>query len=575
MTLIKKQSELGHQTYQISNGFFSASSAVQMKLNVETRSRIERIKNILWLRNFIRKQNIHIIHTHSRAAAKLGFWATLGSRTALISTVHGVQHSSFSKKLLNQYGQFIIAVCENIKNHLVQDFSYATQKIHVIPNPISEKKYSFSAQTRNYPAQKIAIIGRTTGPKKNRTEQVCRCLLSLKQDVSIHLIGGHVDDLNLDTELKKKITQEHASELNSSVYSRFDLIIGSGRVAFESLISGTPTIAFGEASYEGLIQIDNFSAAAASNFGDISPGRLEPELDRERFIKDLHTPVQNIDQLAALATNHFASEKIFPRIMRLYESAYFLKNYHKWIPVLMYHKIPDQALQTQHKIYVTAKNFRKHLKFFKSRGFQTLTFSELEKFRKAEKSFSEFPKKPLILTFDDGYVDNLQNASPLLKEFGFKAQIFLLADAGLDSNKWDLDGREPQHAIVSQQDRQKWLQSNFEISSHGFSHQKITEFTPNEAKTELLQSKISLEKEFNIKVNTYAFTYGITTPEAAELALQAGYSYAVNTDTGGFLLEEAPYAIFRVNIFPDENFWSLFKKTSSWYRRYYFNKRGH
>ncbi len=97
--------------------------------------------------------------------------------------------------------------------------------------------------------------------------------------------------------------------------------------------------------------------------------------------------------------------------------------------------------------------------------------------------------------------------------------------------------------------------------------------TDEEAFHELQASKESLEKEFGLPVNTYAFTYGITSPKAAQLAFTAGYDYAVNTDTGGLVLEESPYQIFRVNIFPEESSLSLWKKTSSWYRKYYFRKR--
>jgi hypothetical protein len=65
----------------------------------------------------------------------------------------------------------------------------------------------------------------------------------------------------------------------------------------------------------------------------------------------------------------------------------------------------------------------------------------------------------------------------------------------------------------------------------------------------------------------------VTRPEGAEMVQRAGYEYALNTDTGGMLMEEDPYSIFRVNIFPNETTSSLSKKTSKWYRRYYKFKR--
>src|SRR3989338_744875 len=86
-TLTGQQIKLEHQVYQISNDFYFPSNAIKFKFEVETKSKFNFIKNILWLRNFIRKQNIHVVHTHSRAAAKLAYWALLFSNTAQVSTV--------------------------------------------------------------------------------------------------------------------------------------------------------------------------------------------------------------------------------------------------------------------------------------------------------------------------------------------------------------------------------------------------------------------------------------------------------------------------------------------------------
>ena len=273
------------------------------------------------------------------------------------------------------------------------------------------------------------------------------------------------------------------------------------------------------------------------------------------------------------AVAEFSMPLIAAKVRRVYQSALFLKKYPHAIPVLMYHKIPNEEINSQHKIFVLKEDFEKHLQFFQKNGFETLTFSQLEKFKKEELDFSTFPKKPLILTFDDGYRDNLENASPLLKKYGFSAQIFLLANSEIGNNSWDASGQEPSHEILSGPDRQAWKQSAFEIGSHGFSHEKITQMSLEKALAELKDSKESLEKEFKIKVNVFAFTYGDTNRKMAALAEAAGYEYAVNTDTGGFLIEEAPYEIFRVNIFPHESTATLRKKTARWYRRYYFWKR--
>ncbi len=586
-SLAQAQLDTGHQVYQISNGFFCPTPAICKTLAVETKSKLTFYKNVLWLRDFIQKNNIQIIHTHSRAAAKLAYWARAGLNIAMVSTVHGQQHSSFSKKLFNQYGDFMIAVCENLGKHLTDDFGYDQNRIKVLRNAISEKKFQFQYDTQTHnksAARKIAIIGRTTGPKRNRTEQVIRSLVASADDYEITLIGGKISDLQLIENEKKKVIELCIPALTSEAYAAFDLVIGAGRVCMEALISGVPTIAFGEARYEGLVTLESLPRALTSNFGDIDLTSPGPSLNEAQFKKDLVTviPATELKSLSDLASKEFSLIELNRKVQRLYESAFFLRNYAKWIPTLMYHKIPATEIQTQHRIFVTKKNFAMHLKFFRFVGFKTITFSELAQFRRGEKDFSLFPRKPLILTFDDGYRDNLENASPLLKYYGFRSQLFLLANTAIKNNQWDMTPEsaespgahtEPAHEIISGQERKLWLDSAFEIGSHGFSHKKITEMSDEEALVELKDSKTSLEKEFGIHINTYAFTYGITSAKAAQLAELAGYDYAVNTDTGGILLEESPYRIFRVNIFPEESILSLWKKTSSWYRKYYFNKR--
>ena len=571
VTLAHHQIDSGHEVYQLSNEFFFPTRAVRIRTEVETKSKFTFFKNILWLRNFIRKQNIQVVHTHSRAAAKMAYWALLFSGTAQVSTVHGVQHISFSKKLHNQYGEFIFAVCENIKTHLIRDFSYADRRIKVIPNPVNPGDFYFVPREIRS-TRKIAIVGRTTGPKRERTKLVVQALQN--ENYEITLIGGALADLQLSPASPTSIKELNISGLNSDIYAGFDLIIGAGRVCMEALITGVPVIAFGEAKYLGRITPENFFVALASNFGDIQPGTSNPQLNTAQLLADLNFDTVDATRLSQLAAQHFSLLPIAAKIQRLYESAYFLKNYSKWIPVLMYHKVPDKPITSEHKIFVTKENFEKHLHFYKKRGLETLTFADLQQFRTGKKSFSSFPKKPLLLTFDDGYKDNLDNAAPLLKKYNFTAQVFLLADPKIASNQWDIHSTEPSHEIVSGPARQQWKETPFAIGSHGFAHKKITALDETSAQNELLDSKKILENEFNMPVNVFAFTYGVTTPVAAALAQAAGYDYAVNTDTGGLLLEEEPYSIFRVSVFPNENLWSLFKKTSKWYRKYYRFKRG-
>jgi peptidoglycan/xylan/chitin deacetylase (PgdA/CDA1 family) len=604
VNLIQNQVKQNHLVWQASNAFFIKSLAVQVKLRVESKTTLDFFKSVLELRTFLKQNRIQVVHCHSRAAAKLCFYARLGlkisdacggnEKVAQVSTIHGRQHSSISKKLFSQYGEFLIAVCENVKFQLTAEFNYAPNRIKLIrnsvetsqftkPNPEQKPNESLHRDLRVAGDVRIAVIGRCTGPKKDRTEiflnAVHDVLLMHKINFDLTVVGDN--SANLKTSATYK-TIEHA-QIDYRFLKQFDLICGSGRVAVEAGLAEVPCLAFGEYSCEGLLAPQNLDVCLQSNFGDIGTDFSGPHYnnsDIHRTIehwlrtRNLETFKIDLKKVAETLQAEFSDQWVHRRIERIYESAFFLRQYSRWIPILMYHKIPEAELDSPHKIFVTKSNFERHLRVFNLLGFKTITFSELEKFRTGQKSWSLFPRKPLILTFDDGYTDNLVNASPLLRQYGFNAQLFLLAEKELKSNSWDHKDTESGDAIVSGTDRQRWLNSSFEIGSHGIHHIHLPAIPLAEADHEISASKKMLQNEFNHKINTYAFTYGDTNSELAELAFKAGYSYAVNTDSGGLLLEEEPYSIFRVNIFPNESFFSLFKKTANWYRKYYFKKRG-
>ncbi len=579
-TLIDQQISSGHRVFQISNGFFKTNLAQQISLPVETTSIIEFGKSVLFLRNFLQQNKIHVVHTHSRAAVKLVFYARLGLKIAVVSSVHGRQHISFSKKWFNQYGDFIVPVCDKIADQLKNEFKYNARRIKTIANPIDHRKFFASTQKildTSKPLS-IAIIGRTSGPKKHRTEVFIEKFSEILKQKSIAfeitLIGGDPLILKTITPLKS----ESHTGLNSQILQRFDLIVGSGRVSMEALMSAVPCIAFGESQYIGLITEMNLSDAASTNFGDIGSNFNLPTFNATQAYKDIELWLsQSVDYLSLSKTiqETYSLPVISKKIERIYESAYFLINYNLWIPILMYHKVPDQDLKSQHKVFVNKDNFEKHLQFFKKSGLTTLTFDDLSLFRKGLKDWSTFPRHPLILTFDDGYEDNISNADALLKKYNMKAQIFILADKNVSSNEWDYQDSNPadKHDIVSAENRQQWIKTNFTIGSHGIKHQRMPAMNRKEKMYELTESKRLLENEFGYPVISFAYTYGDTDEESAECTELAGYDYGVNTDTGGLLIEENPYSIFRVNIFPHEDAVSLWKKTRWWYRQYYFYKR--
>ncbi len=92
----------------------------------------------------------------------------------------------------------------------------------------------------------------------------------------------------------------------------------------------------------------------------------------------------------------------------------------KLIPVLMYHSIDYEK---NNELRIPKDKFREQMQYLKDNGFHPITLDELYSNIVFNTTLQD---KPIVLTFDDGYSDNYTNAYPVLKEFGFKATVFVI-----------------------------------------------------------------------------------------------------------------------------------------------------
>lgn len=602
MTLSKEQLLLKNSVYIVSDKWHSEKTCELLHLEISTNSLITKIKNVLSLIDFVNKKKIDVIHCHSRAATKHGFWIAKFTKACLVTTFHGRHHSSFSKKIFNTYGQMQIAICENIKIAHVNELKVSSSAIHVIENPV----LSIDKNKKNEPViisnrKKLALIGRSSGPKGEKIQQIImNCAefwLTVFQNLEIHIIAPSPENFNPRFHQKvRKLCDQYDSRVIvlgavdnlAAQLNEYDAVIASGRIAIECLISQVSCFACGEYDYHGQVSIQSFEACLKSNFGDIGFDLIrEKPLDHTKIQNDIYDFFKSEDAiknslnlqketLRQIALEKFNTQNITKMIEDVYKAARFKKFFPNNIPVLMYHKIPNANLKTKHRIFVTRKTFENHLQWFSFLGFKTIHFSALKKLLEQGPDTKDIGSKFLILTFDDGYVDNLTNAQPLLTQYNHKAVIYLLSKSDITHNTWDteVDHNETTSPLMSEKERQLLNLNIFEIGSHGIDHSDFTNLSEQDLIYQMQASKEDLEKEFGKPIISLAYPFGRRDKSIEALAKKCGYDFAVNTDSGAFHLIDEPHSIFRVNIFPNENYFSLWKKTSSWYRKHFYKKHG-
>jgi peptidoglycan/xylan/chitin deacetylase (PgdA/CDA1 family) len=169
----------------------------------------------------------------------------------------------------------------------------------------------------------------------------------------------------------------------------------------------------------------------------------------------------------------------------------------------------------------------------------------------------ELPRRSVLITFDDGYRDNLLNALPVLRRHGYPAVLF--APVGFLDDGRPLPHEESLHALGVRNPTLRWDElaeledGGVRVESHGIGHRPLSELDPGEATREIALSKLRLEERLGREVEAYAFVKGSQAdfkPEHASLVQQAGYKLAFTSVSGANGPNTDRYRLRRYNIEP-------------------------
>ena len=138
----------------------------------------------------------------------------------------------------------------------------------------------------------------------------------------------------------------------------------------------------------------------------------------------------------------------------------------------------------------------------------------------------------VVLTFDDGYLDTLTAALPLLRRYGCTATCYVVSDCIGGHNRWD-DGRgRTRQTLMTREQIGLWLDAGMEIASHSCSHPWLEKLSEPEAAREISESRGALQRMFGVAVDHFAYPFGTFTAAVTEAVKRAGYASAVTTEPG-------------------------------------------
>jgi peptidoglycan/xylan/chitin deacetylase (PgdA/CDA1 family) len=177
------------------------------------------------------------------------------------------------------------------------------------------------------------------------------------------------------------------------------------------------------------------------------------------------------------------------------------------IPVLLYHKVWPGI---NDHLTITPERLREHWELLRKEGYQALSLDEYLQVATGQKPK---PAKALLLTFDDGYRNNLTYVYPLLKEFGWKATFFVIANTLTGGYKEEGSTAEQKMTPAELRSLDPAI---VQLALHGYSHRDMGSLRPAEMQEELAKS-IQAFKDSGLPFNmVFAYPYGAR-PAGADL----------------------------------------------------------
>lgn len=185
--------------------------------------------------------------------------------------------------------------------------------------------------------------------------------------------------------------------------------------------------------------------------------------------------------------------------------------------IFMYHGIADVD-EDPNQLCVSPARFAEQMAWLARRGLRGVGIAELVDAMRAGR------QRGLVgLTFDDGYINVLETALPVLRQHGFGATAYIISDRLGGTNEWD---EGPVWKLMTGDQVRELAEAGIEIGSHAATHMRLAGASPAQLTAEIIESRTSLGTLLGIEIRGFAFPYGSMDAASRQAVRDAGYEYA-------------------------------------------------
>ena len=209
----------------------------------------------------------------------------------------------------------------------------------------------------------------------------------------------------------------------------------------------------------------------------------------------------------------------------------------------MYHAFTDGG--EPDRFVVPERSFKRQLRALRALRYEVIG---LDRFVDAMRTGSRLPRRAVVLTSDDGYVDNLHVALPILRQRGLPATIFLVSRRLGAANDWTAEGPLAGRPLISAEDAGRTQADGVEIGAHSRNHVSLPDAEEGALRDEVEGSREDLEALLAAPVRAFAYPYGNVDDRAMAAVSDAGFEIGLAVDDRRATVAANPLRVPRIDV---------------------------